>query len=499
MKYLIKADINKLLSKKFLFLLFGLIIFSLEEIIAGRLSSKQMVLYILTEHYYLTYFMIPVFMLIVYGSLEEDREYVLIRVGSYWNYFKSKLATYSIFSFVFVIAQVIVIFIMSINLKNDNSFVVPDNVSYELISYYSKYFDSITQAIFVASLYMIIGLFVLSILFFTINHFFDKKISSKIIIAAYIFMNLGLKIDKMNNLPIIFMDNYIIFHRNFNYDFKIFINILTMIIVFAVVCVLNKMYWNKKIKFNIKNIRFNDYYKNILFTKKNVFILIGVLVLMSMFSLMKSSGDFISLNDYFINIFLGHPVNSVRIIEFIEMLVLNLAPIYILSVFLEKESNDRSLFVNIRFKKASRWLNFILKNSILFILFYVVLHIMIPIVIGLLMDMEVTSGFIDLLGRIFIVKFLDLSLQFLVLLLIYCYSKNITLAFLSLLAINSLCFLPFKWILYLPFGISSLSRLKYIVGDYGLPFNIIIALLLTFILLIFTWIKNYAYKKILVD
>ena len=255
MKTLIKLELNKLISNKLLFLLFGLTIFSMDERITQTLSSQQFILYIFTEHYYLTYLMMPIFMLSTYSSLGDDMEYILIRSTSYWNYFKGKLAVCGIFSFMFVIAQFVVAFIMSIGLRSDNSFNVPNNPSYELFGYYSQHFSSVTQAIFINCIYMIAGLFIVSIAFFTINNFFSKKVSTKIIIIAYILMIFGLKIDKVNNLPIVFIDNYIIFHRNFGYDLKLFINILTMTTVLIVVCILNKKYWNKKLK--IKDIRKN--------------------------------------------------------------------------------------------------------------------------------------------------------------------------------------------------------------------------------------------------
>lgn len=228
MKTLIKLDLNKLISNKLLFLLFGLTIFSMDERITQTLSSQQFILYIFTEHYYLTYLMMPIFMLSIYSSLDDDMEYILIRSTSYWNYFKGKLDVYGIFSFMFVIAQFVVAFIMSIGLRSDNNFNVPNNPSYELFGYYSQHFSSVTQAIFINCIYMIAGLFIVSIAFFTINNFFSKKVSTKIMIIVYILMIFGLKIDKVNNLPIVFIDNYIIFHRNFGYDSKLFINILTM-------------------------------------------------------------------------------------------------------------------------------------------------------------------------------------------------------------------------------------------------------------------------------
>ena len=498
MKTLIKLDLNKLISNKLLFLLFGLTIFSMDERITQTLSSQQFILYIFTEHYYLTYLMMPIFMLSIYSSLDDDMEYILIRSTSYWNYFKGKLAVYGIFSFVFVIAQFVVAFIMSIGLRSDNNFNVPNNPSYELFGYYSQHFSSVTQAIFINCIYMIAGLFIVSIAFFTINNFFNKKVSTKIIIIAYILMIFGLKIDKVNNLPIVFIDNYIIFHRNFGYDLKLFINILTMTTVLIVVCILNKKYWNKKLK--IKDIRKNkiSYYKRLLFSRYNIVMICSVLILMSFWGLLKGNSSFESMNDYLVNLFVGHPVNNIRIIEFLEMLVLNTTPIYIIAIFLEQESSERSLFINIRFGKGIKWMNSILKTSMLFVVSYVLLNIAIPIAIGIFNNIPITSQVIQLSTNIFIIKVLDLSLQVLVLILLYSLSKNMTLSFLSLLLLNSLCFLPFKWCLYLPFGISSLSRFKYI-GDYGLTLIPVIIELSAFILLSFIYIEKFAYKKILID
>ena len=426
----------------------------------------------------------------------------MIRSTSYWNYFKGKLAVCGIFSFMFVIAQFVVAFIMSIGLRSDNSFNVPNNPSYELFGYYSQHFSSVTQAIFINCIYMIAGLFIVSIAFFTINNFFSKKVSTKIIIIAYILMIFGLKIDKVNNLPIVFIDNYIIFHRNFGYDLKLFINILTMTTVLIVVCILNKKYWNKKLK--IKDIRKNkieadSYYKRLLFSRYNIVMICSVLILMSFWGLLKGNSSFESMNDYLVNLFVGHPVNDIRIIEFLEMLVLNTTPIYIIAIFLEQESSERSLFVNIRFGKGIKWMNSILKTSMLFVVSYVLLNIAIPIAIGIFNGIPVTGEVVELVTSIFITKSLDLSLQVLVLISMYSLSKNITLSFLSLLLFNALCFLPFKWCLYLPFGMSSLSRFKYIIGDYGLELLPVIVELLTFVLLNFIFIGKYAYKKILID
>ena len=104
----------------------------------------------------------------------------------------------------------------------------------------------------------------------------------------------------------------------------------------------------------------------------------SVLILMSFWGLLKGNSSFESMNDYLVNLFVGHPVNDIRIIEFLEMLVLNTTPIYITAIFLEQESSERSLFVNIRFGKGIKWMNSILKTSMLFVVSYVLLNIAIP-------------------------------------------------------------------------------------------------------------------------
>ena len=220
-------------------------------------------------------------------------------------------------------------------------------------------------------------------------------------------MIFGLKIDKVNNLPILFIDNYIIFHRNFSYDLKLFINILTMIAVFIVACILNKKYWNKKLK--IKDIRKNkieagSYYKRLLFSRYNIVIICSVLILMSFWGILKVNRSFESMNNYLVTLFVGHPVNDIRIIEFLEMLVLNTTPIYIIAIFIEQESSERSLFVNIRFGKGIKWMNSVLKTSMKFVVSYVLLNIVIPIVIGIFNNIPITSQVIQLSTNIFIIK-----------------------------------------------------------------------------------------------
>ena len=79
MNYLYKIDINKIPYKKLIFIWTGLILFNIESRINENLSAPLFIMNALSNQYYIIYFMIPIFLLIIISSLDDDNKYVLIR------------------------------------------------------------------------------------------------------------------------------------------------------------------------------------------------------------------------------------------------------------------------------------------------------------------------------------------------------------------------------------------------------------------------------------
>ena len=175
MNSLYKLEMNKLLSNKLIFLWLVLIIFNLDTRINGNLSSQQFIVEALSNHYYTIYFMIPMFLLMIISGLDDDYQYALIRSKTYWNYFKSKIYAYGIFSTLFVLSQCLIIAIMSIGLRNDDSFNNINSMMYDVLYFYSNKFNSPSEIILYMTIYMILGLFMTSLLICTISHYFSKK------------------------------------------------------------------------------------------------------------------------------------------------------------------------------------------------------------------------------------------------------------------------------------------------------------------------------------
>lgn len=67
-----------------------------------------------------------------------------------------------------------------------------------------------------------------------------------------------------------------------------------------------------------------------------------------------------------------------------------------------------------------------------------------------------------------LMKFLDMLLQFLVMLAVYLFTRQITMGFLVLLAGNLLCMLQGAFASYLPFGLSGLARISLLESAGGI-------------------------------
>ncbi|WP_042274412.1 hypothetical protein [[Clostridium] dakarense] len=199
--------------------------------------------------------------------------------------------------------------------------------------------------------------------------------------------------------------------------------------------------------------------------------IIFVLIIMSMWRLV-SLEDNLSVNEYLMNVFSGSFIGEFNPFIILEMLVFNLTPIYLLSVFIERECNDRTLFLNIRLKSSLTWFKSIITVSLKFIFLYTILNILIPIFIGILLGTNFEAGFYNLFFTVFITKLLSIVFEFLILFLVYSLTNNITISFFSLVLFNLISVIPSKLIYYIPFGISSLVRYKFILGEYGMNYGL---------------------------
>lgn len=505
MNYLYKIDINKIPYKKLIFIWTGLILFNIESRINENLSAPLFIMNALSNQYYIIYFMIPIFLLIIISSLDDDNKYVLIRHKTYWNYFKPKLNSYFLLSVLFVVSQFMVLLIMSIGLKNNNDFNKVNFQQYKNLTFYYNKFSTPILPIFFMIIYMILGLFIISLFLHVANHFLKKQIVTKIIILMLILMFSSIKIVNLKPAFFLFINTYVVFYHSFIFGYGPLLNLIIEIIFILLICNLIKNYWNKNIfsqinlfsKFKIDKSGINKFYLKKIINKYNIGSIIFVLVVMCIWKLI-STNENSSINRYLVNVFAGTSIGEKRPLVILEMLVLNLTPIYILSLFIEQECNERTIFFNIRLKKSFTWFKLIINASFKLIFIYTILNILIPVFIGALLGLRLEDGFYKLIVSIFIIKFLNIIFEFLILFLIYSFAKNTIISFFSLLILNLFSVISFKLIYYIPFGISSLYRYKFILNNYGIKYYYAIYELILLNIIIFIQLKS-KHKKLIIN
>lgn len=71
-------------------LFIGCLLFSLGERVNGVSCYQQHILSAVSDHYYLTYFMLPMVLLSAFSFLDDDGEPVILRFESYHRYFLQK-------------------------------------------------------------------------------------------------------------------------------------------------------------------------------------------------------------------------------------------------------------------------------------------------------------------------------------------------------------------------------------------------------------------------
>ncbi|WP_026673444.1 hypothetical protein [Alkalihalobacterium bogoriense] len=489
MKTIIKLQLSQFFTAKISILLFGSLLIAYGELLSTASSYEVFILMMLTDHYYITYFLVPLYLLFFYKSLRTDVEIILIRMTHFWRSFLAKGIAAFLQAFGFISIQMVVLFLLSLKLEKTNEFPLQYSVENELAHFYSQYFSTPWNAIVLVALFMVIGLTTVSVIMLAIYHFFNERITAIVVICLYIIMTFGIKIPTVSEWPFLTINNYIIMHHNFSYEGKLVVTIVSMVCTYGVIALLVKRYWQLEPNINWKLYPkgMTSFYSRQLFTRKNLYLCLGFIVVFSLWKATHTINYQGSAVDYFTILFYGHGSNQFHLISFLEMLIMHGIPLYLLAIFIEEERRDRNLAITVRLKRKITWLYNFLGTCIGFIAFYVISLILIGILVGGVF--EFNGAIWGLAVKIGLLKFLDIVFQFSLLFIIYVVSKKVTLAFLTVLATS----VGSIWFAYIPSGISSIARSE---AWGGFSYFVNIGILLVSICFLFSYIRLNGYKNI---
>jgi hypothetical protein len=134
----------------------------------------------------------------------------------------------------------------------------------------------------------------------------------------------------------------------------------------------------------------------------------------------------------------------------------------------------------------------LLKAILLFIFVYGTLLTVIPVIGLVVIELPIDTSILSLIGLSVGLKMLDILVQALFILGIYCLTGQTTPGFIGLIGVNLLSIAPIK---YLPFGLSSLSRFNLPQFSIeGIPILHVLIILLNISVLLITWLFTVGYK-----
>lgn len=511
-KSIVKVNLDKFTSNKLIVVALVFIIYSIQikkTALSQSVSYWEYFILTLGDHYYSLFFLILSFIFLIFNVFKEDSELVWIRSDSYLRYFLSNIFSMLCISGTIVMLHVLIAAIMGYGLSLDNNFTGISNDQRHIINYFTPYFSSPIEASLGIIFYMIFGLTFLGIVFLFLKHFFKNIVVVFCLAIIYVLTVLSIKSDVDLLLPYIFINNYIILHHSFVVlEEKFYHLLIAGGIVISCIVLMIKNYWNYSISnFKKTSLFFDKWNLNNLLSYKNLVLLTSLITFMSLSTTLKVNEE-ITFIDLILLQFYGHGTSYFYYLDFLKMVVYNGVPIYLLCYFIERESVQKSSLLLIRLEYKKVWLHSLMRSSFIYLLSYVGVTIIFLLMLSLFLGLPLNG--VDYIQEtyniynvnsysvIFItiaLKVLELFFYFLSILFLYSLSKNMTLSFLSISFGYMLCVLNITVVKYIPFGISSLSRIKEYFGD-GLSYSTSLVLLTLSCTIMFSVIRKITYLKI---
>ncbi len=498
MNAIIRRNLHMVGKGKLLALFLCCILFGISGRVTAALTYEQHILSVLTNHYYLIYFMIPMYLFVCFFVIEDDTEIVVMRYRSYFRYFLSKWASVAVLSVLFIVIQLLAILLSGTGLPLGNKWMLSDGTTQkELFSALSVYFSSPMSCMAVTTLYMLFGLGISGMFCMWITHFLPKSWSSKVMMVFYVITSLSIKITFLQKLPITGFNYWIILHHNLTGSHRFPNTLITTLVLVIFILGTTKKNWHWQLTRHSPKMKgLTQYYYREAITPKNLLIVTAATSIIAIWKYLQNPNT-VTAEEWIIRLFTGHGTGTLHLLSFLEMLITNGLPVYLLAVFIARITGSHSIFVTIRLKTRYGFLKSIMKTSLIFIAFYGLLLTLIPIIGVSVLNLQTTAQTIPLLLLCVSLKLLDIMMQFLLITALHCLTKQITIGFLALLGLNLLCILPERISAYLPFGLSSIARIHFSHTENGTPVIWAYGVLLITNCTIFAWLRINGHKKLL--
>ncbi len=458
--------------------------YNLNALDTMRCSVFEYALLGMSDQYYFTFFFLIIYILIISSFIKDTNAMFISRSTRYYLYFISKMFALLIFTVSIVTFHAMIAICIGL-FKHDwqNTFTSDVNLFgnfKELIILYQSQFSSPLVALITVCLYLSIGLCIITGILILISHYFSEKLVILSEICGYFLIILALQRNIDSTAPLVFIINYLFLHRAIYYGTPSLFYVSSIIILMILLVSANRQR-KQVLKFIIRLISPIRIFGEML-SYKNIVVVVLILFVLTILNVLRINVSLKSSFEYTMMLFWGYGLGYFHVIDFLQMVIINGLPIYILAIYLENKASMRNI-VMIRYKKIADWHLKLQASMFMLILFQLMIMCVFAFFVGLAhnlfktgsnhinlelfnigMPLHVTA--VGLILRTFEIMFIQILF-----LVIRSFVKNTTTAFLFVMSLYLLV-TTFK-AKFIPFGLSSLCRMSEI-SDNGLVFNFIL-------------------------
>lgn len=466
---------------------------------SGRSSGEKClaahVLAVLNDQYYFIFAVLPILLFFCGSVMEDDAEIIIFRYGTYRRYFVTKWKSLGILCSGLWLGQITILFLTGLGLpiSADGWGGFSSNSLYQdIAALLATYFSSPWTALFCAAVFLLIGYWLISLLSLWLGHFLSQSYAIKVLLALYVLSILSIKLPIISRPPFCYwtgFNHWILLLHNLVDSWRFPLTVVATILFVAVVAYTTRNGW-RHIPLTRKAPRgLVAYYRRILCSKSNTFLLFGLIFLLTGW-VWYSGGAPQNGREWVFRLLAGHGTGYFYPLGFMALLLAELFPLWPLGRMLSQAASEHSVCLAVRLRRREDMLWTLLRVSGEWIACWCGLLLLAEVVPALLLGFEFPVGLIlETTG----LRFLDMATQALVICLLLCLSGQTIIGFLSVVILHILSLLPVPG---LPVGLSSLLRLHFVeTGGAIQPIWAALELGVCNLILLF-WLYRYGAQRL---
>lgn len=481
---MIRAHVSQIGITKIAFLVFISLLFAA----SGRdnhLSYELFLVSSFSDHYFVLYCVLPLILVCLFPIINDDSEMFISRFPRYSAYFLKKWISFGFVAALLITAELVGVFLSGIGLECSSSWAFYSSIANnELFAVLMRSFGSPVSCFAALITWQWVGIWLISGFMAWARHFIGVKGTLAITIIIFLISALSIKISLLAKIPLPTFNYLLLLHHNMFSEHRIYVTLFGVLLI-AVVMIITIRYY----PFSTANPKLHKgmmgYYMREIMTWKNIGIMFAVIGLLSIYKYIQI-GKVQFDQMWVLEFFSGHGIGYLNPILFMEMLVLNGTPIYLLASFTQNALKEQTAFVPIRVRTKQRLMCTHLCIGGLFVAVYCGILFLVPLGQYLFLTHGEGVRVLGLSAILCFLKVLDCFVQYLLFLIIYCFSQSTVAAFITIIAGNILAALPKQLSTWLPMGISSSARFFEERGIYrAIGTRMILLLGIAFVLTVY--------------